>query len=112
LKSVPGLITRNGVTLRFGKLSITHLYSYTAKSYADALNTETPPPSGAIGAVPAYGIWDINTSLRVSGMIEIKANVSNVADKTYFTKRPVMYPGPGIWPSDGRNFTVSIGIRL
>jgi Outer membrane receptor for Fe3+-dicitrate len=112
IESVPGLITRNGVTLRFGKLSITHLYSYTAKSYADALNTETPPPSGAIGAVPAYGIWDINTSLRVSGMIEIKANVSNVADKTYFTKRPVMYPGPGIWPSDGRNFTVSIGIRL
>lgn len=112
IESVPGLITRNGVTLRFGRLSITNIYSYTAKSYADALNTEVPPPSGAIGAVPDYGIWDINTSWRISRMLELRANVSNLANKIYFTKRPVMYPGPGIWPSDGRNYTISLGIKI
>jgi len=38
--------------------------------------------------------------------------MNNVADKQYFTKRPMFYPGPGIWSFDGRNGSVTIAMNL
>jgi Fe(3+) dicitrate transport protein len=112
IESVPSVITRNGVTLRYWKFSLTTLYSYTAKSYADALNTEKPPTTGAVGLVPAYGLLDINASVHITRNIDLRVNINNVTNQSYFTKRPTMYPGPGIWPSDGRNMTASVAVRL
>jgi Fe(3+) dicitrate transport protein len=34
--------------------------------------------------------------------MRVRAAVNNLFDLQYFTKRPQFYPGPGIWPSDGR----------
>lgn len=112
VESVPNWISRNGLNLRYRGLSISFLYSYTGKSYADALNTETPSATGAVGLVPAYALLDINSSLRINQSVVLRLNVNNVADKQYFTKRPTFYPGPGIWPSDGRSVSVSLGVRL
>jgi Fe(3+) dicitrate transport protein len=113
VESAPDLITRNGVTYRFRKLSLSALHSYTSATYADALNTEIPPPAtGAVGLVPAYGLFDLNGSYKLSRMIEFRISVSNLANKQYFTKRPSFYPGPGVWPSEGRNFTASVAFRL
>ena len=52
MQSVPELISRSGLTLSGGPASLTLLYSYTAESYADALNTRTPSANGAVGLVP------------------------------------------------------------
>lgn len=113
VESAPSIITRNGFTLRYSNLSFSGLYSYTGKTFADALNTIEPPAAtGAVGIVPSYGLLDLNVSFRVSKYLEVKMNISNVTDKQYFTKRPTFYPGPGIWPSDGRSFMVSIGVHL
>lgn len=112
VESVPNWISRNGLNLRYRGLSVSFLYSYTGKSYADALNTETPSATGAVGLVPAYALLDINSSLRINQSVVLRLNVNNVADKQYFTKRPTFYPGPGIWPSDGRSVSVSLGVRL
>lgn len=113
VESAPDIISRNGLTFKQNKLQISLLYSYTASTYADALNTESPPVStGAVGLVPAYGIWDMNVSMKFLKKLECKINISNLLDKHYFTKRPMFYPGPGIWPSDGRNFTCSLGLKL
>jgi Fe(3+) dicitrate transport protein len=62
--------------------------------------------------VPAYGIMDFNTTVRISKMILLKANLNNALNKMYFTKRPQFYPGPGIWASDGRGFSVSLSTKL
>jgi Fe(3+) dicitrate transport protein len=113
IESAPDIITRNGATLRFDRLSFSALYSYTGETFADPLNTVQPPPStGAVGIVPSYGILDVNASFRISGNLQAKANINNVTDRQYFTKRPSFYPGPGIWPSEGRSFTLSLGIHL
>jgi Fe(3+) dicitrate transport protein len=113
VESAPDLTTRNGITLRSGKLSISALYSYISSTFADALNTVTPPAAtGAVGLVPSYGLLDLNTGIRFSKVFELKLNISNVTNKQYFTKRPMFYPGPGIWPSDGRNISASLAIRL
>jgi outer membrane receptor protein involved in Fe transport len=37
---------------------------------------------------------------------------SIILDKQYFTKRPQFYPGPGIWPSDGRTFSGTVTIKI
>ena len=85
----------------------------TGETFADALNTVQPPPTtGAAGIVPSYGILDINATVRLSRHFESRLNINNVINKQYFTKRPSFYPGPGVWPSDGRNGNVSFAVRL
>jgi Fe(3+) dicitrate transport protein len=113
IESAPGIISRNGASLRYRKTSFSILYSYTGKTFADALNTVEPLKStGAIGVVPSYGLLDLNCSIRFSKNLEAKANISNLLDRQYFTKRPMFYPGPGVWPSDGRNFSLTLITRL
>ena len=113
VESAPDLITRNGATLRYRKISLSALYSYTGETFADALNTVQPlATTGAVGLVPSYGILDMNASFRFSKNLETRINVSNLTNKQYFTKRPTFYPGPGVWPSDGRNFSATFVIRL
>ena len=113
VESAPDIISRNGVTLRYQKISWSVLYSYTAESFADPLNTLQPAKAtGAVGLVPAYGIADMNISVRFLKNLELKVNVNNFTNQQYFTKRPTLYPGPGVWPSDGRNASITVVVRL
>lgn len=109
VESVPDLITRNGLTVSCRGISLSVLYSYTGATYADPFNTEIPSPTAAVGKVPAYGLVDMNATWRVRN-ITIRLGASNLMNRQYFTKRPQLYPGPGVWPSDGRSFTASAGI--
>jgi Fe(3+) dicitrate transport protein len=112
IECVPSVISRNGLTFRYQGLSVSCLYSYTAKSYADAFNTETPTASGSAGLVPSYGIWDLNTSIQVFKNLKVRLNFNNIFDEQYFTKRPQFYPGPGVWSSDGRSVNCTVAVRL
>jgi Fe(3+) dicitrate transport protein len=112
VESSPDVISRNGLTFKWRRISITALYSYTSKTYADALNTVEPPVTGAVGLVPAYGLLDLSTGFRVFKGLDMKINLNNTLNKQYFTKRPSFYPGPGIWPSEGRNANVSFIVRI
>ncbi len=112
VESVPQWISRNGVNFKCKGLSISLLYSYTAESFADPLNTVTPSANGAVGLVPAYGLLDLNMSYRASSRLMFRLNLSNLTDEQYFTKRPTFYPGPGVWPSDGRSINASVGLSF
>jgi Fe(3+) dicitrate transport protein len=112
VEAAPDWISRNGLDILYKGFSCTVLYNYTSSSFSDALNTINPPASGARGNTPTYSVWDFNASLRVNGMFNVRAGVNNIFNKQYFTKRPTFYPGPGIWPSDGRNGYVTVGIRI
>lgn len=112
VESVPTWISRNGVTFRYKMASLTALYSYTSETFADALNSVTPNANAATGLVPAYGLLDLNASIQITSEVQLRLNVNNVLDKQYFTKRPQFYPGPGIWPSDGRTISATVAIRI
>ncbi len=113
VESAPDLITRNGISFRWRQLSLSGSYHYTSKTYADALNTEVAPPAtGAVGLVPSYGLVDVFAGYRLTRNLAFRLQVSNLTNKQYFTKRPAFYPGPGIWPSDGRNASFTLEIKL
>lgn len=111
VESVPKWISRNGISYKNTLGSLSVLYSYTASSFADALNSISPNATGASGLVPSYQLVDLNVSIPISNSIKIQMNVNNLFDKHYFTKRPQFYPGPGIWPSDGRTISCSISLK-
>ncbi len=112
VESVPSWITRNGITLKIKKVSFSTLYSFVGETFADALNTVTPSFNGSVGLVPSYNLIDLNATFRATEKISFKLNCNNITDAHYFTKRPLFYPGPGIWSSDGRSVNVSIGIKI
>ena len=111
VESVPDWISRNGLNARYKGLSVSLLYSYTASTYSDPLNTVEASSTGAIGLVPAYGLLDLNTTYRIRHFT-LRFNINNLTNRQYFTKRPTFYPGPGIWPSDGRSVVLTVGVRI
>lgn len=112
VESVPAWQSRNGLTIKFKNTSLSMLHSYTAQSYADAFNTVLPTATGSAGRVPAYTLFDINTRTYISSRLQVGLNLNNVFDKSYFTKRPQFYPGPGIWPSDRRTGSVTLTMKI
>lgn len=112
VESTPKIISRNGVMLKYERFEVGAQYSYMAESFADALNAREPDVNGATGLVPAYSLVDLNFKINFSRKFSLIANANNVFDKQYFTKRPQFYPGPGVWPSDGRSFSLTWRVQL
>lgn len=112
IEAVPAWISRNGLAGTVGQLKIVLQHQFVGESFADALNTRNPPPSGAVGIVPEYQVWDLNLAFPFLEKFVLRAGINNLFHKQYFTKRPQMYPGPGIWSSDGRGLVVSFGAKI
>ncbi|MNY79016.1 TonB dependent receptor [compost metagenome] len=71
-----------------------------------------PSANGTIGKVPGYGLLDLNATLYLGQHYKLRFGMNNITDKQYFTKRPTMYPGAGVWSSDGRSLGVSFAIKI
>ncbi len=112
VESAPRWTSRNGLTARYRTASMTLQYSYVAQTFSDALNTPTPSANGAVGPVPAYSLWDLSGTWRINRSVTVRGNVNNLLNKQYFTKRPTFYPGPGVWPSDGRSGVLTVGLTI
>ncbi|GAB4021690.1 TonB-dependent receptor [Spirosoma koreense] len=112
VESAPRWTSRNGLSARYGTASLTLQYSYVAQTFSDALNTAVPSANGAIGPVPAYSLWDLNGSWRLKRNLTLRGSINNLLNTQYFTKRPTFYPGPGVWPSDGRSAVLTVGFVL
>ena len=112
VESVPEWTSRNGIEFNHRWLSATLLASYVSESFADAFNTVLPTANGARGVVPSYTLVDLNTTFHITSRYTIRFGINNLLNKSYFTKRPTFYPGPGIWPSDGWSVVMTVGVKL
>ncbi len=107
---VPQSIIRSGLTYKYKSFSTTVQGSYTAEQYADASNSKFS--SNAItGIIPAYTIFDFSAQYTFK-MFNLSAGINNFTNEIYFTRRADGYPGPGILPSDPRNFYVTLQVKL
>ena len=112
VESVPRWISRNGFNVGYKNLRGTLQYSHVGESFSDPSNVIESTPNGARGLVRSYGLLDLNFSYRFAGHFVLRAGVNNLLDEQYFTKRPLFYPGPGVWSSDGRSIIVSLGVKF
>ena len=66
IEAAPKWLSRNGLSGHFKSLQILLQHQFVSDTYADALNTENPPESGAVGIVPAYTDYFTQTDPCVS----------------------------------------------
>lgn len=111
LEGTPDWIDRAGLTFLSGHVSSTLQYSYVGKSFSDANNTVLNP-TGATGIVPSYHLFDWAFNYSFLKNYHLTANVNNIFNAKYFTRRINMYPGPGILPADGRTFNIGFGVKI
>ena len=111
VESAPRWTTRNGLTARYGTASLTLQYSYVSETFSDALNTPVASVNGAVGPVAAYSLWDMNATWHQK-RVTVRGSINNLLNHQYFTKRPTFYPGPGVWPSDGRSAVLTVGLTI
>ncbi|MDP1842103.1 MAG: TonB-dependent receptor [Sediminibacterium sp.] len=112
VENSPNHIVRTGVTAGSTKLQFTLQYSYVGAAFSDANNTVIPTANAQSGVIPAYSVTDISALLLFSKKLNIKTGINNFFNQQYFTRRAGGYPGPGALPADGRNFYLSIGLKL
>lgn len=110
-EGTPTWIERAGLSFLGPHVTTTLQYSYVGKNYSDANNTVFNA-TGASGVVPAYHVFDWAFTYRFAQHYHLSANVNNLANAKYFTRRINMYPGPGILPADGRTFSIGFGLNL
>jgi len=110
---VPSATIKTSISLRRDHWSMRWQYSYVAPQFTDAQNSaiaqEGDQRSGIIGEIPSYGVVDMSVRWE-DAPVSLQLGLNNLLDATYFTQRATGYPGPGIIPSDGRNFYVTIGV--
>ena len=105
VENVPPVLFRTGFSLSNKQFNITYQFAYQSKQYSDATNAETTP-TAVDGAIPALSVMDLSVSYNWK-MFTIYSGVNNLTNKKYFTRRADGYPGPGILPSDRRNWYVT-----
>lgn len=76
--------------------------------YTDASNAQQVS-GGVNGLIPTYTVADCSMSYKF-GRFTLEASCNNLLNAYYFTRRADAYPGPGIIPSDGRGYYLTLGL--
>ncbi|UII19827.1 TonB-dependent receptor [Fulvivirga ligni] len=104
---VPPFSLKTGVNASIGRLKLAYQFSYTQQQYSDASNAEKTP-SAVEGIIPTYYVMDLSGAYQFNQYFGIEAGINNLTNNYYFTRRASGYPGPGIIPSDGRSFYITL----
>ncbi|MEP2026187.1 MAG: TonB-dependent receptor [Reichenbachiella sp.] len=112
---IPDINIKTGFNMGYKNLLSSIQFTSLSKQYTDAQNSPIDEPGGSregvIGEIPAYYIMDFSLSYTYK-MLKLESGINNLTDNNYFTRRATGYPGPGIIPSDGRSFYLTLGIKL
>lgn len=106
----PAFLIRTGIEFGWKDLDLAFLYAYTDAQFTDATNSISTG-NAVNGRIPSYFVMDLNLSYKV-WKVTFNAGIENITDNRYFTRRATGYPGPGIIPSSGRTFFLTIGIKI
>ncbi len=102
---------RFGYKNLLGSLQFTHL----SEQYTDVENSSIPHDgdsrNGLIGEIPSYSIMDLSFSYSYK-KFKVESGVNNLLNEKYFTRRATGYPGPGIIPSEPRNYYLTVQFKI
>nr|MBC7613380.1 TonB-dependent receptor [Pseudopedobacter sp.] len=108
---VPSVNIKTGLKFAYKNFKASYQYSYLSRQFTDATNATEGGVAAVIGEVPAYQIMDFSSSYQFK-KFALEASVNNLANQIYFTRRATGYPGPGILPSDGRGFFLTLQYKF
>ncbi|MBK9593134.1 MAG: TonB-dependent receptor [Crocinitomicaceae bacterium] len=108
---VPPVTAKIGLRYQTQKWRFSYLATYVHKQYSDATNA-TSDPDAIAGLIPSYYVMDASVAYELNKKITFKSGVNNLTNNKYFTRRATGYPGPGIIPSDGISFYVTVALVL
>ena len=113
VEMVPPINIKTGLNAKVYGVGFSMLFGYVQEHFSDATNTDSSPPvpTAVEGLIPSYHFMDLSMDYRWRKWL-IEAGSNNVTNQSFFTRRAAGYPGPGILPSDGRSFYLSVGISL
>ncbi len=112
---VPEINFKTGIELGYKNLKTSVQYSYISSQFTDAYNTPAGNTFSTRGEIPAYQVLDFSAEYQFEKRLKnwrLEAGVNNLLDESYFTRRATGYPGPGIIPSNPRNFYVVLQYAL
>jgi Fe(3+) dicitrate transport protein len=104
---VPRINLKNGIRFGYRSVKASFQYTYLSTQFTDATNATTSDVSAVVGVIPAYHIMDVSLSFQYR-KFRVEGTINNLTDNMYFTRRATGYPGPGILPSDGRSFYLTL----
>ncbi|WP_221391347.1 TonB-dependent receptor domain-containing protein [Dyadobacter sp. NIV53] len=108
---VPKINLKTGLRLGYKKLKGSFQFTYLTDQFSDATNARDGGISSVVGIIPSYKIMDLSFSYEWK-KIKAEASINNLGNEMYFTRRATGYPGPGILPSDGRGYYLTLQVKL
>lgn len=108
---VPKLNLKTGIKVAYKNLKGSFQFTHLTDQFSDATNAVDGGISSVVGLIPAYKIMDLSLSYEFR-KFRLESSINNLANEMYFTRRATGYPGPGILPSDGRSFYLTLQFKL
>ncbi len=105
---VPPINFKSGLTYKRGNFGASLQFSHINEHYSDASNA-VRTPNAVEGIIPSYQVMDLSLKYKYRNY-QFQIGSNNITNEKYFTRRAAGYPGPGIIPSDGRSFYLTLGI--
>ncbi|AWV97760.1 TonB-dependent receptor domain-containing protein [Arcticibacterium luteifluviistationis] len=110
VEMVPPVMVRTGITYRDNAFSSSIQFSHVGEHFTDATNA-IRTATAVEGIIPAYQVVDFSAAYSWK-VLRLEGSINNLLNQMYFTRRAEAYPGPGIIPSDGRGFYMTLGVKI
>lgn len=108
---VPKVNLKSGLRFGYKNLKASFQFTYLTDQFSDATNAREGGVAGVVGLIPTYKIMDASLSYEFK-KFRVESSINNLANEMYYTRRATGYPGPGILPSDGRSFYLTLQVKL
>lgn len=109
VEMVPPFLLRTGAVFSFRSFGASLQYSWVGRHFSDATNA-IRTATAVEGQIPSYQVVDFSVRYGYKRWL-LEGSLNNLFNEAYFTRRAESYPGPGILPSDGRSFFITLGYR-
>jgi Fe(3+) dicitrate transport protein len=107
---VPDINIKTGLNYKWDNFSSTLQFTYLSEQFTEATNAERTA-TGVDGIIPSFHVLDLSAKYKYK-FAQLEAGINNLTNNYYFTRRATGYPGPGIIPSAGRNFYVTLDLKF
>ena len=108
---IPKMNLKTGLELGYKNLKSSLQYTYVSTQFTDAENTVIDQVTSTTGEIPAYSVMDLSLEYTYKKW-KLETGVNNLLDESYFTRRATGYPGPGIIPSNPRNYYLVLQYKI